>query len=178
MRLIGILIIAATLSYVATSTAQDSVTKTVILVRHAEKTIGQKDPSLTAMGRIRAKQLVTTLAKTELTLAISTQFARTKETLIPITDAQKIPLLMIPATKDINRHIEQIVEKVKQHDGNIIVAGHSNTIPLIIASLGGPKIPMLSEDEYDKLFILSIPQSGAVSLIQTQYGASSSKNSK
>ena len=178
MRLIGILIIAAALSYIAISTAQDSVTKTVILVRHAEKMIGQKDPSLTEMGQVRAKQLATTLVQTQLTLAISTQFARTKETLIPITDAQKIPLLVIPATTDINQHIEQIVAKVKQQDGNIVIAGHSNTIPLIIASLGGPKIPMLSEDEYDKLFILSIPQNGAISLIQTQYGASSSKKSE
>lgn len=178
MRLIGIFIIVTALGYVATVTAQDSATKTVVLVRHAEKMINQKDPSLTEMGQVRAGQLVTTLARTELTLAISTQFARTKETLAPIADAKKIPLLVIAATKDIKQHVQQIVAKVKQQDGNIIIAGHSNTIPLIIEALRGPKIPMLSENEYDKLFILSIPQSGAVSLLQTHYGASSSNNNE
>ncbi|QYK02143.1 phosphoglycerate mutase family protein [Shewanella psychrotolerans] len=177
MRLIGIFIIAA-LCFSATSAAQDAITKSVILVRHAEKSTERQDPSLTEAGKIRARQLAKTLAKTELTLAISTQFARTKETLEPITNAQKIPLLIMPATNDINQHIQQVVAKVKQHDGNIIIAGHSNTVPLIIKALGGPKIPMLSEGEYDNLFIVSIPQNGAVSLIRTQYGASSSNNNE
>jgi broad specificity phosphatase PhoE len=176
MRFIKILLITATLIYAAVLTAQELPAKTVVLIRHAEKAIDHKDPSLSEIGQIRAKQLAEELAKTKLTLAISTQFVRTKETLAPIIDAQKIPLLVLPATKNINQHIEQVVEQVKRHDGNLIIAGHSNTVPLIIEAIGGPKIPMLSKDEYDKLFILSLDPNGAVSLIQTQYGTSSSHN--
>ncbi|MCG9695796.1 phosphoglycerate mutase family protein [Shewanella sp. Isolate11] len=152
------------------ATAEEASSRTIILVRHAEKLSDTDDPGLTVQGQQRAKALVEVLNKTPLSLAITTQFARTRETLAPLIKARELPHIMVAASRNITAHIAEIKQTINQHSGNIIIAGHSNTVPLIIQALGGPKLPSLKEEQYDQLFILSIPDKGAVSLIQTQYG--------
>ncbi|MCG9737888.1 histidine phosphatase family protein [Shewanella insulae] len=164
----------ALLAYLPMAQAnQVTTSKTVILVRHAEKADKGRDPMLSHEGKLRAKALVEALAGTPLSLAIATQFRRTQETLTPLMTAKGIPLVVIDAGKEMDKHIAAIADKVMAQDGNVIIAGHSNTVPLIIKALGGPELPQLGESEYDKLFILSMPQEGATSLIKTQYGATS-----
>ncbi|MFV7769045.1 histidine phosphatase family protein [Shewanella marisflavi] len=152
---------------------QGSEGKTVILVRHAEKATNGRDPSLTEQGKIRAQALIETLANTPLSLAIATQYRRTQETLAPIISARQLPVTIVDAGPDLAAHIKAIVERVTQEEGNVIIAGHSNTLAPIIDALKGPKIPQLKENEYNHLYILSVPQNGPSSLIKTQYGASS-----
>ncbi|QYJ94626.1 phosphoglycerate mutase family protein [Shewanella spartinae] len=173
LRLISIGLFAL-VAYLPMAQANPAIaSKTVILVRHAEKADQGRDPSLNDAGKLRAQALVESLGDTPLSLAISTQFKRTQETLTPLITARGIPLVVIDAGKDLDKHIAAIADKVMAQQGNVIIAGHSNTVPLIIKALRGPEIPQLREDEYDNLFILSLPQDGASSLIKTQYGATS-----
>ena len=58
-----------------------------------------------------------------------------------------------------------------QAGGVVLIVGHSNTIPLIIAALGGPKMPDLCDSEYANLFVLEMPTSGPPRLIRGKYGA-------
>jgi hypothetical protein len=53
----------------------------------------------------------------------------------------------------------------------ILVVGHSNTVPAIIAALGGPRMPDLCDASYANLYVLRIPASGAPTLVRTLYGA-------
>ncbi|MCG9721314.1 phosphoglycerate mutase family protein [Shewanella sp. Isolate7] len=174
LRLISFGLLAL-LGYLPIAQANAAITsKTVILVRHGEKATQGRDPSLNDAGKLRAQALVESLADTPLTLAISTQFKRTQETLAPLIAAKGIPLIVIDAGREMDKHIAAIVDSVMAQEGNVVIAGHSNTVPLIIKALRGPEIPQLGEDEYDNLFILSLHQDGPSSLIKTQYGASSS----
>lgn len=143
----------------------------VVLVRHSEKAADiVKDPPLSAQGNIRAKALVAALDGTPFSQLIATQFTRTQQTLAPMSQARNLPLTIIAAQKNLDEHIAHIVAQVRMAKGNSLIAGHSNTVPLIIKALGGPHVPAIAEDDYSQLFILSLSDEHAASLIATRYG--------
>jgi hypothetical protein len=53
----------------------------------------------------------------------------------------------------------------------VLVVGHSNTIPGIIAALGGPRMPDLCDGQYASLFVLNMQTTAAPKLIRATYGA-------
>ena len=55
----------------------------------------------------------------------------------------------------------------EQHKGKIIlVVGHSNTLPALIGNMGASKkVPPIAEDEYDNIYIVSIPRFGKTKTI-------------
>ena len=61
---------------------------------------------------------------------------------------------------------------LKKHKGKIVlVIGHSNTIPVLIANLGASKrVPEIAENEYDNIYIISIPWFGKTKTIRLRYG--------
>jgi len=60
----------------------------------------------------------------------------------------------------------------ERHAGEtVLVVGHSNSVPAIIAALGGPKLPELCDAEYSRLFVLVIDGSGPARLTRASYGA-------
>lgn len=143
----------------------------IILVRHAEKadaTVG--DPPLSANGNLRAQALISALKRTPISQLIATQYQRTQQTLLPISTDRHLPITVVEAEKPIEAHIQKVVEQVHAVKGNSLIAGHSNTLPLIIKALGGPEIPAISEDDYSQLFLLSINDGQPASLLSTRYG--------
>jgi len=65
--------------------------------------------------------------------------------------------------------MEQIV---REHKGKIIlVVGHSNTVPILIGSMGASKkVPEIAENEYDNIYLVSIPWFGKTKTIRMRYG--------
>ena len=61
---------------------------------------------------------------------------------------------------------------LKKHKGKIIlVVGHSNTVPVLIANLGASKkVPPIQEDEYDNIYLISIPWFGKTKTIRLRFG--------
>ena len=61
---------------------------------------------------------------------------------------------------------------VAEHKGKIIlVVGHSNTVPVLIANLGASKkVPPIQEDEYDNIYLISIPWFGKTKTIRLRFG--------
>jgi hypothetical protein len=58
-----------------------------------------------------------------------------------------------------------------EHKGkSVLVVGHSNTVPGIIAALGGPKLPDICDASYAILFTLRIPAAGEPTLTRASYG--------
>jgi hypothetical protein len=64
--------------------------------------------------------------------------------------------------------IDEVVEAIRSLPAGevALVIGHSNTVPEIIAGLGGPSLPMLASTEFDNLFV----QAGQ-RLTHLRYGA-------
>lgn len=148
-----------------------SDTKLVVLVRHAEKQVdGGQDPSLTAQGYRRAEALALALKKTSIDLLIASQYQRTQQTLQAIAKERNLTIVTIDAANPIANHIQAIVDTVHKSSGNVLIAGHSNTVPLIIKALGGPDVSPIAEDDYSNLYMVSLNSTEKASLIATHYG--------
>ncbi|MEQ1893468.1 MAG: phosphoglycerate mutase family protein [Planctomycetota bacterium] len=141
---------------------------TVILVRHAEKDSAKdkNDPPLTAGGTARAEELARLLAHAGVTRLVASEFRRTQATLAPLAKATGVTLEKRPA-----KELAALAEELRDAPaGSVtIVAGHSNTVPQLAEALGAPlpgiaKGANLGDDEYDRLFVLTVglePKPGA-----------------
>jgi len=144
---------------------------TVILVRHAEKEIvppENKDPNLSAAGQARAQELLRMLAGAGVNAIYATQYKRTQQTATPLAEKLGIPVTKIEA-KETAELVKQI--RARPAGQTIFIAGHNNTVPEIIAALGGPQMPIIPETEYDNFFVLTIPSEGPAKLLKMKYGS-------
>jgi broad specificity phosphatase PhoE len=116
----------------ASATAQPPV---IFLVRHAERAAISghvpSDTGLSAAGRKRAEALARVLKDAQITAVYTTEFKRTRETAAPIAQSLGIQPEVIPG--DDHRGL---IAKLKASSGNVLVVGHSNTLPQIISALG------------------------------------------
>ena len=98
----------------------------------------------------------------------STPFRRTEQTAKPDADALGLQINSYDAA-DTELFIEQLV---KEYKGKIIlVVGHSNTGPAMIGNRGASKnVPPIAENEYDNIYLVSIPWFGKTKTIRLRYG--------
>jgi broad specificity phosphatase PhoE len=152
---------------------ESQATTTIIFVRHAEKAVTPaNDPGLSPAGERRAAELARQLVDADVIRGVdaiySTPFKRTKQTAQAVADALDLPVY----TYDV-ADTEPVLESIlKKHKGKIIlVVAHSNTLPVLIANLGASKrVPPIAEDEYDNIYIISIPWFGKTKTIRLRYG--------
>ncbi|MEZ9594858.1 histidine phosphatase family protein [Shewanella sp. 10N.261.52.F9] len=150
--------------------------RTVVLVRHAEKhQDGTRDPQLSAAGEQRAQALVNALTEIDLSQLIASDYQRTQLTIAPLATQLGIPITIATTKAGIDAHISEIVTLVNKHNGSSLIAGHSNTVPMLVTALGGPSIATIVEDEYGALYLLSITQDGKVDLKISHYGKPSAQ---
>ncbi|MBZ5727775.1 MAG: histidine phosphatase family protein [Acidobacteriia bacterium] len=138
---------------------------TVVLVRHAETAApSATDPPLSAGGRKRAELLAAMLAGAGVDAIYATEYQRTQQTAQPLAERLHITTERIAA-----RDTKAFGEAIRRREtGVVVVVGHSNTIPAIVAELGGPAVT-IGETEFDNLFILTMSRL-EVSLLRMRYG--------
>ena len=146
-----------------------SATTTVILVRHAEKAAAPAaDPPLTPAGETRARALLDAVRDAGVGAIITTQFERTRATAAPTASALGITPEVVAATG--RTHAQDVAAAIRKHAGQtVLVVGHSNTIPEIIGALG-TTVPPICDAEYDNLYVVVLPPTGAAKLIRTKFG--------
>ena len=152
---------------------ESQATTTMIFVRHAEKAATPADdPGLSPAGERRAAELARQLVDADVIRGVdaiySTPFKRTKQTAQAVADALDLPVNIYDVADT-----EPVLESIlKKHKGKIIlVVAHSNTLPVLIANLGASKrVPPIAEDEYDNIYIISIPWFGKTKTIRLRYG--------
>ena len=152
------------------SAACDKSATTILVVRHADRA-GEAD-SLSAAGVARAKTLVNVASRANVKAIYHSDTNRTRLTAEPLAAALGIKPEEYPA-KEVDALIARIFAA---HEGEtVLVVGHSNTVPLIIAAAGGPTMADLAEDEFDRLFIVIVPpcRNGSVKLVELEYGEKS-----
>ena len=152
---------------------ESQATTTVIFVRHAEKALlPADDPGLSPAGQRRVAELTRQLKDADVIAGIdavySTPYRRTEETARPIAELLELPVNSYDAS-DTEAIMEYIV---REHKGKIIlVVGHSNTLPALMANMGASKrVPAIAENEYDNIYIVSIPWFGKTKTIRLRYG--------
>ncbi len=140
------------------SVAQENELTTFILVRHAEKAKDDpRDPNLSEVGLKRAESLKALLANAGVTAIYSTPYKRTRQTVAPIAEVRELEI------NSYNPRSMAFLEDIfaKHAGGTILISGHSNTTPFVVnALLGEEAFKMLSENEYDKVFVVTSQKLG------------------
>ncbi len=145
---------------------------TIILVRHAEKNIepNNPDPDLSPAGQARAQELVRMLSAAGVTAIYATQYKRTQQTVKPLADS----LVLTAGIIDSKKTPDLVKEILTAHRGQtVFVAGHNNTVPEIVGALGGGNFPVIPENEFDNMFIVSVYKFGRAKVVKIKYGSAS-----
>lgn len=140
-------------------------TRTVYLVRHAEATSSAPDATLTAAGQKRAECLARTFKDAGVKQIFVSDAKRTQETAAPLAKELKITPTIVPA-KDPATLIRDLLYS---GGGNILVVSHSNELPFVLARMHAGTIAPIGEDEYDRLFVTTVIESGATQVSTLRY---------
>lgn len=146
----------------------------VIIVRHAEKAATPADdPELTEAGRARAEKLADIGVGAGVEVVFTTQVRRTRDTAAPLAARRGLTPQVRGVTRaTLDEHIKSLGKEIlDSHRGKtVLVVGHSNTAPRIAALLSNQTIPDLDDaTEFDAIFVVVIPDSGAPRLIRAKY---------
>ena len=155
---------------------------TVFVLRHAETAGSTRtggDPPLSEEGQARAAAVARLLGRSGATHLFSSEFARTRATIAPLAEALELEVVVVSAGEG-ERQVEALEDLPP---GSVaVVCGHSNTVPNIVAALGGrardlvdhpPYGEMLEDSSYDRMFAVTLPV-GELAAAQTnelRYGA-------
>ena len=128
--------------------------KTIILVRHAEKADQtSQDPELSAEGKQRAERLARIIKKYKPGAIYSTDFKRTRDTAAPIAARRKLKVEVY----DPKKPAELIDTIIKSKTKRSLVVGHSNTVPGLANLLGKKEVfKNLDDAEYGVIWIVRI----------------------
>ncbi|MCM3870629.1 MAG: histidine phosphatase family protein [Pyrinomonadaceae bacterium] len=150
----------------------DHPVTTVILVRHAEKNIepDNPNPALSPAGLERAQTLVHMLGGSGVSAVYATQYTRTQSTVAPLAERLGLKVNQVDS-----KNVDELVRQIKTNNagGIVFAAGHNNSVPAIIAALGGGTFPIIPETEYDNMFIVTVQRFRKTRVLKLKYGTPS-----
>ncbi len=164
----GVVILIAAVWFLVTSTST-----TVIIVRHAPQMLGVSgdDPPLSAEGESRAASLARLLGDTHLKSRVAAIYVseklRSRSTAAPL--AQMLGITPEVADEGDARGLARRV--LREHSGDtILIVGHANTLPAIVADLSGVvDIPAVEPSDYATMYIVTVPRVGRPGVLRLRY---------
>jgi phosphohistidine phosphatase SixA len=122
----------------------------VFVMRHLQAESGE-DPGLTEAGRRDSHLLAKWFKKSDRPGAIFvTHFRRSRETAAPLAAGLRIrPIVYDPSNND------ALIDAVKANGGNVLIVGHSNTVPDIVERLGGARPGHIQHHEHGDIWRVS-----------------------
>jgi broad specificity phosphatase PhoE len=141
-----------------------ALAQTVYLVRHAEKQPQGQDPGLTACGMERATALADSLAAVKLAAVYATPYQRTGQTAAAVAKQQQLAV----TTYD-PRQPELLLKQLTAHSQPVLVVGHSNTVPELVAQLSGIAMAPLTEQDYDLLYQVTLTAPASVRISRQNF---------
>jgi len=165
----SIRIVVAACALILLVAASASAQQAVFVVRHAERADAgmntpAADPALSAAGKARAARLATMLRSSGIRSIFTTEFVRTRQTAAPTAQAFHLQVVAIPSNDP-----AAVVTQAKAAPGNVLIVGHSNTVPDVLKRLGIKEAITIAEAEFDNLFVVVRPESGEPTLIRLRY---------
>lgn len=174
--LFRVMLVLAVLVPLRGAAAQDGPSL-IILVRHAEKAaVPGADPPLSDEGKARAKALGASLAYTPVNAIVTSTYMRTFDTAADVAKARNLTVQKVGLDGGTGAHVNAVAAAVRAQKGVVLVVGHSNTIPAIVAALGGPKLPDICDAHYARMFVLHPSGSTPPSLTIASFGAADNES--
>jgi broad specificity phosphatase PhoE len=150
---------------------RSATTTTVVLVRHAEKELVTiDDPPLAAGGERRAERLAQMFGDVRGAGRIEAIYVsdarRTQQTAMPLAARLGLRPTVLPAA-DVSGLVSHVLSE--HRGGRVLIVGHSNTVPEIVQKLSGATVPAIGQDEYDTVYIVTVPTFGKSSVLRMKY---------
>lgn len=161
----------------------------VLVVRHAERNDTQACSPATINTRPnpplftdtngqspRAQALAHVAGEAGLAAIYAGEFCRTQQTVQPLATQIGLAVTVVNQfAADGSVNVDDVVTQIKSNKGNVVlVAGHTNTVPVIIEKLGGGTITAIPEDDFDNMYVVTIPRwFGKTKVVHLKYGAPS-----
>jgi broad specificity phosphatase PhoE len=160
-----VLIAAAFVSY------RSATTTTVVLVRHAERAmVTIDDPPLAAAGERRADRLAQMFGDVKgvgrLDAIYVSDTKRAQQTAAPLAARLGMKPMVYPAA-DVDGTAKTLLRE--HRGGRVLIVGHSNTVPALVAKLSGMSVPEIADDEYDNVYVVTVPSFGRASVLRLKY---------
>jgi broad specificity phosphatase PhoE len=145
---------------------------TVIVIRHAEKdTVNAADPALSAAGEARAALLARMFGGPQAVGRLDAIYVsatlRSRLTAAPL--GLRLGIVPIVAGADDPNGLARRV--LRENSGKrVLVVGHVNTVPGIVASLSGRSdIPPIDEQDFATMYVVTVPRIGRANLLRLSY---------
>jgi broad specificity phosphatase PhoE len=145
---------------------------TIIVIRHAEKEAGSAvDPPLSGAGEARAALLARMFGDSKgpgrLDAIYISSALRNRSTAAPLAARLGITPIVAPAddTKALARRALR-----EYRGGRVLIVGHLNTVPGIVAYLSGRKdIPSIDESDFGLMYVVTVPRIGHANVLRLNY---------
>jgi broad specificity phosphatase PhoE len=116
-------------------------------MRHLNTPAGQSDPDLLPEGEAAAAALAGRFGAERPAAIYITDFRRSRQSVAPLAARLGLtPILYDP------RDTPGLVARIRAEHGPVLVVGHSNTVPDIVAALGGPRPAPLAHEDFGDLW--------------------------
>jgi len=135
-------------------------TVVIYIVRHAEKEVipesapeaERKDPPLSQAGQLRALGLAEDLPVRDIKAVYVTDTKRCRDTASAVLALNGVKPVIYPA-----RDVSGLADRIRRRRGqSVLVVGHSNTIPPLLAELGVEEMVLIPEDQYGDLWVVTL----------------------
>jgi broad specificity phosphatase PhoE len=143
-----------------------------IVIRHAEKeSVSEPDPPLSEAGEARAALLVRMFGQPtgagRLDAIYISSALRNRMTAAPL--AARLGIVPIVAPTDDPKELAYRI--VREKSGKrVMVIGHTNTVPDIVAALSGRNdIPPIEEKDFGTMYIVTVPRIGYANVLRLSY---------
>jgi len=167
--------VAAVCAVLLLAAESASAQQTIFLVRHAERadatppagaamTAPSNDPPLSAAGHERAARLASMLRTTNVKYIFASEFLRARQTAAPLAQARHLETVSVPGKEP-----DSLMAELRGLKGNILIVGHSNTVPDLLKRLGIKEDVLIPDSEFDNLFIVVRPESGEPTLLRLRF---------
>jgi broad specificity phosphatase PhoE len=126
--------------------------RSVIVMRHAERLDSSSDSPLSKVGEASAARLVSQFKYLGIKAIFVTEFARTAQTAEPLARSLGLKPIVVPAADPAS-----LVQRLRSQHANdvVLVIGHSNTIPRILKDLGAKEEVVITDDQYNDVYIFT-----------------------
>jgi 2,3-bisphosphoglycerate-dependent phosphoglycerate mutase len=166
MWLLFLLLLAA--AFVAYRAA---TTTTVVLLRHAEnELVTIEDPPLSAAGERRAERLAQMFdvrgpGRVAGIYVMPTR--RAQQTAMPLAMRLGKKASVLPAPVDLDEVASHVLSE--HRGGRVMIVGQSDTVVQLVQRLSGASVPPIGEDEYDNIYVVTVPTFGKASVLRFKY---------
>jgi broad specificity phosphatase PhoE len=144
---IKIWFLAALAALIAFASVPAAAQNNIYVMRHLNTAAGQADPDLLPEGGRAAEALAGWFHDERPVAIYVTDYKRTRETVAPLAARLGLtPIVYDPADTP------GLIARVRAEHGPVLIVGHSNTVPDIVAALGGARPAPLAHEDFGDIW--------------------------